>query len=45
LDITEDVDEIEGFFDDIHAALAIDTSDVFRPIVKYLVEHQMLLSY
>ena len=45
LDITEDVDEIEAFFEGMHAALAIDTSNVFRPVVKYLVEHQMLLSF
>jgi hypothetical protein len=45
LDTTEDVDEIEAFFEGMHAALAIDTSNVFRPVVKYLVEHQMLLSF
>ena len=45
LDTTEDVDEIEAFFEGIHAALTIDTSNVFRPVVKYLVEHQMLLSF
>ena len=43
LDITEDVDEIEAFFEGIHAALAVDGA--FRPVVKYLVEHQMLLSF
>jgi hypothetical protein len=43
LDITEDVDEIEAFFEGIHAALTVDGA--FRPVVKYLVEHQMLLSF
>ncbi|KAH9956846.1 hypothetical protein BJV74DRAFT_873828 [Russula compacta] len=43
LDTTEDVDEIEAFFEGMHAALAIDTA--FRPVIKYLVEHQMLLSF
>jgi hypothetical protein len=43
LDTTEDVDEIEGFFEGMHAALAVDK--LFSPVVKYLVEHQMLLSF
>jgi hypothetical protein len=43
LDITEDVDEIEAFFEGLHAALVVDGA--FRPVVKYLVEHQMLLSF
>ncbi len=43
LDTTEDIDEIEAFFEGMHAALAIDNT--FRPTVKYLVEHQMLLSF
>jgi len=44
LDTTEDVHQIEAFFEGIqvHTALAIDNS--FGPVVKYLVEHQMLLS-
>jgi hypothetical protein len=43
LDTTEDVDEIEAFFEGTHAALAVDKA--FSPVVKYLVEHQMLLSF
>lgn len=43
LDTTEDVDEIEAFFEGMHAALVVDKA--FSPVVKYLVEHQMLLSF
>ncbi|KAI0293861.1 hypothetical protein B0F90DRAFT_1760714 [Multifurca ochricompacta] len=43
LDTTEDVDEIEAFFEGIHAALTVDGA--FRPVMTYLVEHQMLLSF
>ena len=43
LDTTEDVDEIEAYFEGMHAALAVDKA--FSPVVKYLVEHQMLLSF
>ena len=45
LDTTEDVDEIEGYFEGMHAALVVDSDNSFRPVVKYLVEHQMLLSF
>jgi len=43
LDTTEDVQQIEAFFEGIqvHTALAIDNA--FGPVVKYLVEHQILL--
>ena len=43
LDTTENVDEIEAFFEGMHAALVVDKA--FPPVVKYLVEHQMLLSF
>ena len=43
LDTTEDVDEIEAFLEGMHAKLVID--EAFSPVVKYLVEHQMLLSF
>ena len=43
LDTTEDVDEIEAFFEGMHATLAVDKA--FSPVVKYLVNHQMLLSF
>jgi hypothetical protein len=43
LDTTEDVDKIEAFFEGTHITLAVDKA--FSPVVKYLVEHQMLLSF
>ncbi|KAI0248285.1 hypothetical protein BJV78DRAFT_1284904 [Lactifluus subvellereus] len=43
LDTAEDVDEIEAFLEGMHATLMID--EAFCPVVKYLVEHQMLLSF
>ena len=43
LDTTEDVEEIEAFFEGTHATLAVDKA--FSPVVKYLVEHQALLSF
>jgi len=45
LDTTENVDEITAFFEGMHAALAVDADKAFSPVVKYLVEHQMLLSF
>jgi len=46
LSTTEDVDdEIEGFFEGMHPALAMDSDNSFRLVVKYLVEHEMPLSF